>query len=153
MLDMSVEVVESFYRCIEASDVEGMLATLAGDEFVGEVTAGLPGIGGVHRGAFEMLSRAWVPASELYRARVVCDEVVELADGRVVGLGVYTGRSPDTGQSFTASFAHVFTVEGGRITRLRQITDSASWIGASAAGEDPSRRDLSRRGGCRSPDR
>jgi ketosteroid isomerase-like protein len=129
-----VEIVERFYRSIQAMDNEGLLATLAGESFVGEVTAGLPVVGGTHRGAKEMLRRAWGPAHALYRVDLTAEEILDLGGGRVLGLGRYEGCPPSTEIPFTAAFAHVFEVEGDRIVRLRQITDSATWAAALHPG-------------------
>jgi ketosteroid isomerase-like protein/acyl-coenzyme A thioesterase PaaI-like protein len=126
----AIEVVRRFYQSIQAMDVEGLLGTLAAEDFVGEVTAGLPVVGGVHRGAYEMLRRAWIPAHEHYRAMPIAEEILDLGGGRVLGLGHYEGCPPETGASFVASFAHVVAVADDKIVHLRQITDSATWAAA-----------------------
>lgn len=48
-----------------------------------------------------------------------------LADGdRVVVLGRECGTARDTGKAFAAPFAHVLTVESGRITELHGYIDT-----------------------------
>ena len=50
-----------------------------------------------------------------------------VADGeRVVVIGEYRG-SPVGREDFTADFAHVWRLAGGRLTELRQITDTCAW--------------------------
>ena len=43
---------------------------------------------------------------------------------RVIVLGSYTGRAKATGREFTARFAHVWTLQGGKIVRLQQCADT-----------------------------
>jgi len=50
-------------------------------------------------------------------------EFFECGD-RVVALGTYTGRAKATGKGFTARFAHVWTLHGGKIVRLQQCADT-----------------------------
>jgi ketosteroid isomerase-like protein len=49
-----------------------------------------------------------------------------VAEGNeVVGLGAYSGTYKATGKSFSARFAHVWTVKNGKVVRFEQIVDSA----------------------------
>jgi uncharacterized protein len=50
-------------------------------------------------------------------------EIFEAGD-RVVGLGFYSARAKVTGRTFTARFAHVWTVRDGVIVRLQQCADT-----------------------------
>jgi uncharacterized protein len=51
---------------------------------------------------------------------------------RVIALGAYTGRAKATGKEFTARFAHVWTLQGGKITRLQQCADTVQLTRALA---------------------
>jgi uncharacterized protein len=42
----------------------------------------------------------------------------------VIALGSYSGRARRTGKRFTARFAHVWTLQDGRIVRLQQCADT-----------------------------
>ena len=55
--------------------------------------------------------------------RTEASEVFEAGD-HVVALGTYSARARATGKTFVASFTHVWTVEGGVITRLQQCADT-----------------------------
>jgi ketosteroid isomerase-like protein len=46
----------------------------------------------------------------------------------VIALGTYTGRARATGKQFTARFAHVWTLQGDRITRLQQCADTVQVV-------------------------
>ena len=44
---------------------------------------------------------------------------------RVVSLGTYEWRVYETGRTFTANFAHVFTIQNGAVTDFTEYTDTA----------------------------
>jgi uncharacterized protein len=49
-----------------------------------------------------------------------------IAEGdRVVSLGTYSGTFKKTGRSFSAAFAHVWTVRGDKLARFNMHTDTA----------------------------
>jgi ketosteroid isomerase-like protein len=49
-----------------------------------------------------------------------------IAEGdRVVCLGTYSGTFKKTGRSFSAAFAHVWTVRGDKLVRFDMHTDTA----------------------------
>jgi ketosteroid isomerase-like protein len=53
----------------------------------------------------------------------VGSEFFESGD-RVIALGTYVGRATATGKDFTARFAHVWTLQSGKIVRLQQCADT-----------------------------
>src|SRR6476660_6111810 len=46
-------------------------------------------------------------------------------DDRVVSLGTYEWRVYENGRTFTANFAHVFTIKNGTVTAFTEYTDTA----------------------------
>ena len=44
----------------------------------------------------------------------------------VLGVGRYVGTSNATGRSIDLAFTHVWTIEGGQITRFETFTDTAT---------------------------
>jgi ketosteroid isomerase-like protein len=52
---------------------------------------------------------------------------------RVVVEGRYQGKVKATGAVLNAQFAHVYTLQGGRIVRFQQYTDTAQWTRALGA--------------------
>jgi ketosteroid isomerase-like protein len=50
----------------------------------------------------------------------------------VIALGNYTGRAKATQKEFTARFAHVWTLQRGKIVRLQQCADTVQLIRALA---------------------
>jgi ketosteroid isomerase-like protein len=121
-----VHAAERLYAAMRAKDPRAILEAL-GDDFVGEVNAGMPlGVGGRHDGPRAMLRDVWGPVFAAYNAVPEVEELVPAGEDRVVALGHYRG------DGFTAAFAHVLTVRDGRVTRLRQFTDTRSWPGPAA---------------------
>jgi uncharacterized protein len=54
-----------------------------------------------------------------------------IAEGdRVVSLGTYSGKFKKTGRSFSAAFAHVWTVRDGKLARFDMHTDTAKVLEA-----------------------
>ena len=49
-----------------------------------------------------------------------------LADGeRVAAFGVYSGTYRKTGKAMSATFAHLYRLEDGKIVSMEQVVDSA----------------------------
>lgn len=116
------------YDAFAERDPQLILESLHPD-FVGHVSAGMPlGVGGVHRGPQAMLAEVWGPVFAAYEMRVEADELLPTADGRVVALGHYRGSVRATGEEVDAAFAHVLRIDDDRISELRQITDTTSWV-------------------------
>ena len=49
---------------------------------------------------------------------------------RVVSLGTYSGTFKKTGRSFSAAFAHVWTVRGDKLASFNMHTDTAKVLEA-----------------------
>jgi uncharacterized protein len=127
------EPISSFYDAMHRGSARDLLSVL-GDDFVGHVSAGLPGIGGTHTGGREMLKRAWLPAYATYGVLPHPEECLTSSSDRVIVLGSYRGVPPATGRKFEAAFAHVFRLRGDLISELQQITDSQRWVEAASTG-------------------
>ena len=130
MADPTAPVI-AFYDGMRARDPQAILAALAPD-FVGDISPGMPlGVGGVHEGPETVLQNVWGRVFGAYDLQVEAEELLRTADDRVVAIGAYRGTERETGHEVDAVFAHVITVREGRITRLQQITDTASWTAAA----------------------
>lgn len=119
----NVAVVRGLYDALARGDVEAVLGPL--DPGVRWTEAdGFPYAGtyvgpeAVLEGVFARLGSEW----EGFRA--VPEEIID-GGATVVALGEYGGTYAETGRSFTAPFAHVWRLEGGKVTRFRQYTDTA----------------------------
>ncbi|MGU3500062.1 nuclear transport factor 2 family protein [Mycobacterium sp. C31M] len=124
-----VAVAHRFYRALADND-GAALAGLLADDFVGEVSAGMPhDVGGTHRGRDAMILDVWARIAAIYEMQVVPSEFLTAGpDGDVaVVLGTYRGTARDERSTVHAAFAHVISVRDGQITALQQITDTARW--------------------------
>ena len=120
-------VAKRFYEALAQSDADMLFNVLAGD-FTGTVSAGMPhGVGGVHRGAADMMLGVWGRIGALYDMHVEPAEYLVVDDNRVVVVGRYRGSARDGATGVDAAFAHVITTRGEQMTALHQITDTARW--------------------------
>lgn len=88
-----------------------------------EVVEGFP-YGGVYVGLDDVLRDFFGRLFLAFDSFVATgSEFIESGD-HVIALGSYTGRANATGKPFAARFAHVWTLQDGRIVRLQQCADT-----------------------------
>ena len=123
------------YRALGAGDRE-TLSKLLHPEFVGHVTDGLPlDMGGRHDGPAAMQRDVWWTIGRHYHVEVRPEEFRLLDDGRLFVGGRYRGEGRASGRRLDAEFIHLLGFAAdGRITSLRQLTDTAAWIQALGSG-------------------
>jgi len=117
------DVVLGMYAAFAAGDVPGVLGVLDPDVRWTEAE-GFPysgtyvGPDAVLANVFAKLGSEWDGYSAVPRSFV--------AEGdTVVALGDYGGTYTATGKSFSAPFAHVWTLRNGKVVRFQQYTDTA----------------------------
>ena len=116
----NVSVVRRLYQA--RGNPEVVSQVLAGD-VRWEVVDGFP-YSGVYNGLDSVLRD--------FFGRLFTDFDEFVADGseffesgeHVIALGNYSGRASKTGKTFTARFAHVWTLRDGVIVRLQQCADT-----------------------------
>lgn len=127
----TVAAAQRLYDAFAARDPQAILDALT-DDFVGIVSDGMPlGVGGRHEGARTMLGDVWGPVFANYDMHVEADELLPSGDDRVTAVGAYRGTVRATGEPVAAAFAHILTIRDGRISELRQITDTVRWTPGS----------------------
>lgn len=123
------QLVRAVYPALAAGDRD-TLASLLADDFEAAFCAGLPhGLGGVRRGAGTAITEGWWAIGRAFAVLAEIEEVVPCEDGRVLVRGTYRGSERATGRVVEAEFMHLWTAAGGRLTHLRQLTDTAAWAG------------------------
>ena len=125
----NLETVQGFYSGAAAGDMQQIRSVLA-PRLTWQQSPGFPNASTYHTpdevlaGVFGTLGEEWDDF------KGVPEEWIDGGD-RIVVLGTYSGTSKATGRSFEAPFAHVWTVQDGAITVLRQYTDTtlvhAAW--------------------------
>jgi len=116
------QIIADHYAASDRKDLDAMFADVADDVQWTEM-AGFP-CAGTHVGraqviekVFKVLSAEW----EGYRF-----ELERLVDGgdTVVGIGDYHGRHRKTGKDMHARVTHVWQLQGGKVRRFEQFTDT-----------------------------
>ncbi len=125
----SVDTVRRFYEAIGRGDVPAVLSLL--DEHVEWTEAErFPYYGGTWRGPKAVLENLLTPLSRDWDGFSVTPHEFIAANDRVVSLGTYAGTFKKTGRSFSAEFAHVWTVHGDKLVRFDMYTDTAKVLEA-----------------------
>jgi len=127
----NTQVVKDAYAAFGRSDVNGILALLD-DSIVWEGVKGTEGVmrtAGVRKGrpaVGEFFSQ--VDATIAFDSFEPRDYVAQ--GDAVVAIGRYSGRSKETGRSFSSDWVMVFEFSAGKIARFREFSDSAALVGA-----------------------
>jgi ketosteroid isomerase-like protein len=123
----AADVARAFYAALAAGDRD-QLDALLHPEFSGRTAEGMPfEIGGQHDGPAAMRRNVWGAIARHFEARAEPDRFLDLTDGRLLVTGRYRGQGKHSGTSLDAAFAHLITIDDGRIRGLEQYTDTARW--------------------------
>ena len=119
----ATDMMKRLYDAFAAGDGETLGALIGDTEWV--EAAGGP-YGGRYRGLGEVAARVFEPIGrDVQGFTAIPDEIVAIGDNRALGLGFYRGTT--TVGPLEIRFAHLATVDGDRITRLEQFTDTHEW--------------------------
>ena len=122
------EVLKQLYDAFAAGD-GATLGNLLGDTDWIEARGGP--YGGRYRGLAEVAANVFGPiANDVSDFSAVPDEVVEVGNDRALALGFYRGIT--SVGPLEIRFAHLATVNAGRITQFEQFTDTHEWRQAVA---------------------
>src|SRR5246127_5619893 len=130
-LDSKVSTAQRLYAALAAGD-RAALSTLLHPEFVGHATDGLPlGMGGRHDGPEAMQRDLWWTIGRHYKVEAQPEDFLLLDDSRLFVAGHYRGEGRASVRRLGAGVIHLigFAVDG-RMSSLRQLTDSAAWVHA-----------------------
>ncbi len=124
-----VDTVRRFYDALAHGDVPAVLSTLDANIEWTEAER-FPYYGGTWHGPQPVLDNLLVPLSRDWKGfSAKAHEFI--ADGdRVVCLGTYSGTFKRTERSFSAAFAHIWTVRGDKLVRFDMHTDTAKVLEA-----------------------
>ena len=120
MIDNRLEVVAKVYNAFAAGDGAALGALLGETEW--HEAAGMP-YGGTYRGLGEIAAHVFGPIGEdIEGFTAIADELIEAGDDQVLAIGHYRGTGK--GGVLDVRFAHLWTVDGERIGRFDQFTDT-----------------------------
>jgi 2-(1,2-epoxy-1,2-dihydrophenyl)acetyl-CoA isomerase len=127
MSESRQQMGRALYAALGAGDAD-TLRTLLAEDFVGDLTPGLPhGYGAqTYRGLEAMLTDGWGRVGQDFAMAPQPEEILVTED-YIIGRGDYVGTAISTGEPVRARFAHFWRVEGDEITSVVQVTDSATW--------------------------
>ncbi len=119
----NTELIESLYAAFRGGDY-ATFASLCAEDLEWIQSPGFP-YGGRHRGAQATVDGVFLELQKHWDGWGF--DVVEMLDAgtRVVVLGSYRGTHKTTAKAFRAETAHVFDIEGGKVRRFRQYSDTA----------------------------
>lgn len=127
----SADVARVFYIALAAGDREKLDALLH-PAFTGRSAEGMPfGIGGHQPNPAAMRRNVWGAIARHFEARAEPERFLDLSDDRMLVTGRYRGRGKRGGAPLDAAFAHLITIEQGRIKSLEQYTDTGKWRDAA----------------------
>ena len=124
----NVAIIERFYECIEAGDIDGLVTCLA-DDCEGQ-HAGLPELipwAGTYRGHAGIIEFFGLLDQQLEPVSSEPPKFIAQGD-TVIVLGRDKNLVKETGNTYEADWAHVFTLRDGKIADVRELTDTASEI-------------------------
>ena len=117
------DILKQLYDAFAAGD-GATLGSLLGDTDWIEARGGP--YGGRYHGLAEVAPNVFGPlAEDVSDFSAVPVDIVEVGHDRALGLGFYRGTTP--GGPMEIRFAHLATVDAGRITRFEQFTDTHEW--------------------------
>jgi ketosteroid isomerase-like protein len=124
-----VDIVRGFYDALGRGDVTTVLS-LFDAQIEWTEAERFPYYGGTWHGPQAVVDNLLVPLSRDWDGfSATAHEFVGGGD-RVVALGSYSGTYKQTGRSFTAAFAHVWTVRNEKLARFAMHTDTAKVLEA-----------------------
>jgi uncharacterized protein len=129
-MSAAVDTVRNFYAALGRGDVSAVLALLDADVEWTEAER-FPYYGGAWRGPQAVLDNLLVPLSRDWDGFSANAQEFIAAGDRVVSLGTYSGTFKKTGRLFSAPFAHVWTVRGGKLAKFDMHTDTAKVLEAT----------------------
>ena len=122
-------IVRQFYDALARGDVPAVLSLL--DENIAWTEAeGFPYYGGTWHGPQAVRENLLKPLARDWDEFSAKTYEFIAQGNRIVSLGHYSGTFKRTGRSFSAPFAHVWTVQGDKLTRFDMYTDTAKVLEA-----------------------
>lgn len=124
-----VDTVRRFYDALGNGDVPAILSLLDAQVQWTEAER-FPYYSGTWQGPQAVLDNLLKPLSSDWEGfSAKADEFIAEGD-RVVSLGTYSGTFKKSRRSFSAAFAHVWTVRGDKLARFDMHTDTAKVLEA-----------------------
>ena len=128
MADDPVAVVRGAYEAFGRGDVPAVLAAIDPEVVWVESEATAIPTRGTHRGPDAVAEKVFgaVPAN-FASFEIVPEDFFRDGD-TVIVRGVVRATAKTSGKTMNAPFVHVFTIKGGKVTKLTNHHDTAVWV-------------------------
>ena len=128
MTQSGIHVVQELYRVALAGQEE-TIAQLVIPDMVWEILESFPH-GGIYAGIPAIFGQ-FLPKlqADFHDWHAQPDELIDAGD-TIVALGHYSGTLKTNGVHIVAPFCHIWTLKNGKIARLRQFADTATFAPA-----------------------
>ena len=128
----NVAIIERLYACFETGDLDGLVECLAEDcEWQHAGPRELIPWAGTYRGHAGVIEFFGILDQQLEPVSSEPPKFIAQGD-TVIVLGRDKNLVKETGNTYEADWAHVFTLKDGKIAAFRQLTDTASELMAVA---------------------
>jgi len=118
----NVELIKNLYQAFAAGDIPAVLQSF-NENIEWTEAEGFP-YGGTYRGGTAILENVFVKlATEWNDFKAEPEEFLDAGE-KIVALGNYSGIYETTGKSMNVPFAHVWTLENGKVKKFVQYTDT-----------------------------
>jgi ketosteroid isomerase-like protein len=126
----NIEIIETLYSAFRNKDYDSF-RSLCSEDIEWIQNRGFPN-GGHHRGADAVIKNVFQQFEDDWNYfKFDIEEMFESADSsRVTVIGTYIGEHKQTRKTVEALAAHIYEIEGLKVKRFRQFTDTALIVAA-----------------------
>jgi uncharacterized protein len=116
-------LINSIYQAFARGDIESVIGTFDPDISWTEAKGFM--YGGTYVGPESVLSGVFMRiGTEWENFTVTPQKIIDGVDGNVISTGTYSGKFLATGRTTTVPFAHEWEINGGKVIRFVQHTDT-----------------------------
>lgn len=127
MSQANVQAVRGIYDAFARGDVDAVFAAMTPD-IEWDESEGMP-YGGVYRGREAIVENVFEPIlADVEGFTAVPDEILPLDDARVLTRGRHGGTGVNG--PVDARFVHIWTLDGGKVSRYEQLADTRRFCDA-----------------------
>ena len=128
----NAQFMQGAYDKFNAGDIDGLLSMMADNvEWVLPDMSDVPFAGA--RSGHASVAAFFESVLEHQEPKSIDVHGMIAQGNRVVAHGHYAWHVKATGRDFEGDYVHIWTVEGGKVTRFQEYTDTAAAVAAYAA--------------------
>lgn len=124
MPSSNLAIVQGLYAAFAAGDIPTVLAGLSPDIVWNEAENYLYANGNPYQGPDAVLNGVFAPLAVEWNDMAAVPQSFHNAGDTVFVVGRYTGVYKATGRRLDPQFVHMLTLQGGKVVRFQQYTDT-----------------------------